>query len=34
LKNIIFFYGKAAAFTMNDLAKLLTIEVEIKFGEK
>jgi hypothetical protein len=30
----LFFYGKAAAFTMNDLAKITNHRSEIKFGEK
>jgi formiminoglutamase len=35
LKHYFFFYGKAAAFTMNDLAKITNHRSgEIKFGEK
>jgi formiminoglutamase len=34
LKKTLFFYGKAVAFTMNDLAKTNHRSGEIKFGEK
>jgi formiminoglutamase len=35
LKKTLFFYGKAVAFTMNDLAKITNHRSgEIKFGEK